>query len=162
MDSVLPGAVVQIPAIGPRAAGLERSDNRRRIFMRTRTAWMAMAMVFGLGWTANRVFSQDAGGEGKKPAEEKKEQTPEEKAAMEAWMKSMTPGEQHKKLAAQDGEWTSAGKMWEKADAPPVEFTGTAKFHMILGGRYQVQEVSSVMMGMPFQGQGLTGYDNVK
>ena len=135
--------------------------------MRTRTALVAMAMVFGLGWTANRVFSQDGGMEGKKPEakEEKpaaKEPTAEEKAAMELWMKAMTPGEQHKKLAAQDGEWVSAGKMWEKADQPPTEFTGTAKFHMILGGRYQVQDVSSEMMGMPFQGMGLTGYDNVK
>jgi hypothetical protein len=133
--------------------------------MRTRTAWIGMAMVFGLGWSANRVFSQDGGMEGKKPAEEKpapKEPTAEEKEAMAAWMKAMTPGEQHKKLAAQDGNWESVGKMWEKADQPPTEFKGTAKFRMIFGGRYQVQDVSSEMMGMPFEGMGLTGYDNVK
>jgi hypothetical protein len=124
-----------------------------------------MAMVFGLGWSANRVFSQDGGMEGKKPAPKEGEKpaapamSPEE---MASWEKAMTPGEPHKKMAAHDGDWESAGKMWMAPDQPPVEFKGTAKFHMIFGGRYQIQEVKSEMMGMPFEGMGLSGYDNIK
>jgi hypothetical protein len=133
--------------------------------MRTRTALIAMAMVFGLGWSANRVFSQDGGMEGKKPdakAEEKPAPagpTPEE---MAAWEKAMTPGEPHKKMAAREGTWDTSSKFWMAPGAPPTESKGTAKFRMIFGGRYQVQEYTGDMMGMPFEGMSIGGYDNVK
>jgi hypothetical protein len=41
-----------------------------------------------------------------------------------------------------------------------MESSGTAKFHMIMGGRYQVQEFHGDFMGAPFEGQGLSGFDN--
>jgi hypothetical protein len=129
-----------------------------------RKGWLTVAVVsvFGLGWSAGQVFSQDA------PAPKKEEPAKEgEKPAagpsqeeMEAWMKYMTPGEQHKKMAAMDGEWTVASKMWMDPKAPPTDGTGTAKFRMILGGRYQVQEYSGNFMGMPFDGMGISGFDN--
>lgn len=133
--------------------------------MRTRTALLAMAMVFGLGWSANRVFSQDGGMEGKKEepkAEEKKAPagpTPEE---MAAWEKAMTPGEPHKRMAAQEGSWESTGKMWMDPSQPATEMKGAAKFRMIFGGRYQIQEYTGEMMGMPFEGMSISGYDNVR
>jgi hypothetical protein len=80
---------------------------------------------------------------------------------MQEWMAYMTPGAQHKKLAAQAGEWTVATKFWMAGpDAPPAESAGTAKMKMILGGRFQMQEFSGTMMGMPFEGVGLIGFDN--
>ncbi len=33
---------------------------------------------------------------------------------------------------------------------------------MIMGGRYLQQQVKAEMMGMPFEGMGLWGYDNIK
>lgn len=129
-----------------------------------RKGWLTVAVVsvFGLGWSAGQVFSQDA------PAPKKEEPAKEgEKPAggpsqeeMDAWMKYMTPGEQHKKLAAQEGEWTVATKMWMDPKAPPTDGTGTAKIRMIFGGRYQVMEYSGSFMGMPFEGMGIAGYDN--
>jgi hypothetical protein len=46
--------------------------------------------------------------------------------------------------------------------APAQESTGTSDFKPIMGGRF-VQETSKGMfMGQPFEGMGVTGYDNVK
>src|SRR5262245_54291672 len=80
---------------------------------------------------------------------------------MKAWMESVTPGEPHKKLEAQAGNYTVKGRTWMDAGAQPMELNGTASIKMIIGGRYQVQEFKGDTMGMPFEGTGLTGYDNV-
>lgn len=87
--------------------------------------------------------------------------TPETKAMMEAFQKAGTPGAEHQQLAALDGTYDLTVKSWHSPDAPPSTDTGTATRRMILGGRVQVEEVTSQMMGQPFTGQGLHGYDNV-
>ena len=97
-------------------------------------------------------------------AEDKKPAAPavDEKAMMEAWMKFATPGEVHKKMAAAEGSWTAKVTQWMAPDTPPAESTATAEFKMILGGRYLTQSVSGTMMGQPFSGFGIDGYDNSK
>lgn len=87
--------------------------------------------------------------------------TPEMKAMMDAFQKAGTPGAEHRRLAALDGTYDLTVKSWHSPDAPPSTDTGTATRRMILGGRVQVEEVSSQMMGQAFSGQGLHGYDNV-
>ena len=42
-----------------------------------------------------------------------------------------------------------------------MEDTGTATRTMMLDGRVLVEEVNSSMMGTPFTGHAMTGYDNV-
>jgi len=42
-----------------------------------------------------------------------------------------------------------------------MEETGTATRSMTLDGRVLVEDVSSSMMGSPFTGHGMMGYDNV-
>ena len=44
---------------------------------------------------------------------------------------------------------------------PAMEDTGPATRTMTLGGRVLVEEVSGSMMGMPFTGHGMMGFDNV-
>jgi len=135
--------------------------------MSMRLVVAASFIVFGLGWTAGQVFSQDGGMEGGKPAPAKEEEkkpapqgpSPEEEAA---WMKAMTPGEQHKKMATREGTWDTAGKFWMDPAQPPTESKGVAKFKMVLGGRFEMQDYAGDMMGMPFQGIGIAGYDNVR
>jgi len=116
-----------------------------------RKRWLAFTLVgvFGLGIGTGQVLSQEAG-DPQQPSQEE----------MQAWMAYMTPGEEHKEMASETGEWSVATKMWSAPEAPPMESTATAKFKMILGGRYQVQEWTGVMMGMPFEGFALTGFDN--
>jgi hypothetical protein len=72
-----------------------------------------------------------------------------------------TPGEQHKKLASMAGTWDAKVKMWMKPGEPPAESSGTATRSAILGGRYLEEKFDGTFMGQPFQGTGMTGYDNV-
>lgn len=65
-------------------------------------------------------------------------------------------------LEAMAGEWTYTSKMWMDPAAPPMESTGTSSFKSILGGRYVQHEHHGFVMGMPFEGIGINGYDNIK
>ena len=85
----------------------------------------------------------------------------EEQAMMEAFQQAGTPGAPHAAIAKSAGDYTLVVKSWHAPGAPPSNDTGTATRRMILGGRVLVEEVSSMMMGQPFTGYGLHGYDNV-
>lgn len=89
------------------------------------------------------------------------EMTPEQKAEMEAYMKAGTPGEAHKMLADSVGSYNLKIKSWHEPGGPATEETGTATRTMMLDGRVLVEDVSSTMMGMPFTGRGMAGFDNV-
>lgn len=86
----------------------------------------------------------------------------QEKAAMEAMMKAMTPGPAHKLLDAMVGTWDTKVTMWMAPGAPPTVSSGTAEAKWVLGGRYLQEEFKGEFMGMPFHGMGYSGYDNVK
>jgi len=85
----------------------------------------------------------------------------QEKAMMEAYAKAGTPGPAHAALAKMAGSYDLKIRSWNAPDAPPMESTGTATRRMTLGDRVMVEEVSSSMMGQPFTGFGMHGYDNV-
>ena len=87
--------------------------------------------------------------------------TPEQKAEMEAYMKAGTPGAPHQALASSAGSYDLKIKSWREPGGPAMEDTGTATRAMALDGRVLVEEVNSSMMGTPFNGHGMTGYDNV-
>ncbi len=87
--------------------------------------------------------------------------TPEQMAMMEAYQKAGTPGPQHEAMAAGAGTWDVVARSWMEPGGPPVEEAGTATRSMILGGRVLVEEFQGAMMGQPFTGYGLHGYDNV-
>ena len=91
----------------------------------------------------------------------KPQMTPEMQAMMEAMQKAGTPGAEHQKLASLAGNYDLTIKSWHAPGGEPTTDTGTATRKMILGNRVMVEEVSSQMMGQPFTGQGLHGYDNV-
>jgi hypothetical protein len=82
--------------------------------------------------------------------------------AEKAMMDYMKPGEAHKLLAKEDGEWTGEMKMWMSPGAPPVTNTGSAVFKMIMDGRYQQGHHKGNFGGMPFEGISTTAYDNAK
>jgi hypothetical protein len=96
---------------------------------------------------------------GKKPAGEK---GPDMAAMMAAMEKAATPGEQHKQLAKMVGSWDVSIKSWMEPGKPPMENKGTAEIKSILDGRFTQMNVTSTMMGKPFNGMGIDGYDNVK
>jgi len=81
-------------------------------------------------------------------------------AMMEVCTKLGTPGAPHKLLAGMAGSWNTKSKFWMEPDTPPMESTGTCEQKMLLGGRFLQQEYTGEMMGSPFTGIGVTGYDN--
>ncbi len=94
-------------------------------------------------------------------AKEKKSEKPmDPQAMMELWKQAATPGEPHKLFATLVGSWTTQTKEWMEPCKPPTESTGTAEMKMLLDGRFLYQEYNSQMMGQPFSGVGIDGYDN--
>jgi hypothetical protein len=59
------------------------------------------------------------------------------------------------------GTWKIDVTSWMEPGAPPEKSTGTAEFKLLMDGRYLQQQVKSQMGGMPFEGMGIEGYDNV-
>jgi len=86
----------------------------------------------------------------------------DDSTAMKNWMAYATPGEPHKMLAKSKGTWTGAVTIWMSPDSLPSTSTMTMVNKMVMDGRYQVSEAKGNMMGMPFNGMSMTGYDNHK
>jgi hypothetical protein len=78
------------------------------------------------------------------------------------WQEFMTPGEMHKILASWNGQWSSEITMWPDPKKANQKMTSTADYTMIMGGRYSQSIIKGDMMGMPFEGIGIYGYDNAK
>ena len=93
-----------------------------------------------------------------------KEKKPEGKmdmqAMMETYTKLATPGEPHKQLASMAGSWNTKTKHWMEPNKPPMESPGSGEQKTLLGGRFLQQECTGEMMGQPFTGIGVIGYDN--
>lgn len=87
------------------------------------------------------------------------EMTPE---MMEAWQKYSMPGEHHQHFTEMAGDWTHTVTMWMAPGAPPVESTATSTSGLSMDGRWLEETFSGNMMGMPFEGQSLLGYDNFR
>lgn len=81
---------------------------------------------------------------------------------MKAWAAFATPGAPHKTLESMAGTWDVKTTMWMAPGAPPQETAGTSENRMILGGRYLEQRYEGTMMGQPFSGIGVTGFDNYR
>ena len=86
---------------------------------------------------------------------------PMDSPEMQAMMAAMSPGPEHKLLARMVGDWTFTNKMWMDPSAPPAEGSGTMHAETILGGRYVHAIWKGNFMGMPFEGHGTEGYDNL-
>lgn len=97
--------------------------------------------VFLLFLSAPRIFAQDQ---------------------QEAWQNYMTPGPVHQMMAESAGEWTYQVTIWMDPSQPPQKMEGSCTYEMILGGRYLKSTHKSNMMGMPYEGMMLLGYDNAK
>src|SRR5688572_22054954 len=81
---------------------------------------------------------------------------------MKAWMDFATPSDMHKWMAKSDGTWNVEVTSWMDPDAPPVKSTATVVNKMTMDGLYQMSDYTGTMMGQPFKGHGILGYDNAK
>ena len=76
---------------------------------------------------------------------------------MEAYM---TPGAAQAQLMERVGTWTVLSSMWAEPGGEPMLTEGHAVFEPVMDGRYLREKLSSTAMGMPFLGEGLSGFDN--
>ena len=86
---------------------------------------------------------------------------PAQDAVMAEMMKLGAPGAAHEKLKGMEGKWKAVQKSWYAPGEPTVS-EGVAENRLILGGRFLEQHYQGTAMGQPFEGHGLTGYDNKK
>lgn len=83
-------------------------------------------------------------------------------AAMEAAMKkASTLGPQHADLKQMVGTWKTHVKEWEDPAQPAQESDGTSVMEMSLGDRQLIEHFSGTMMGMPYEGTGILGFNNM-
>ncbi len=87
---------------------------------------------------------------------------PKMQEMMKKYEEASKPGEPHKALADAAGNWKTTSQMWHSAEAKPETTKGTAKFKMVLGGRWLQEDFNGTAMGKPFNGFAMIGYDNVK
>lgn len=84
-------------------------------------------------------------------------------AMMAAWEKASTPGAPHRQLEAHfAGTWTTRMSMWMDPAQPPMTDSGQSHNTLDLGGRQLRMHYRGRVMDMPFEGLGMTGYDNVR
>ncbi len=82
---------------------------------------------------------------------------------MEAAFQLPGGDEQRKHLEAFVGEWDTTTKMYMAGPkGPAMESKGSSSVKWVLGKRYLQEDHKGEMMGMPYEGMGLTGYDDAK
>lgn len=87
---------------------------------------------------------------------------PDTAAMNKAWMAFATPGDMHKWMEKTNGTWEGDVSTWMAPDAPPSVSKAVNVQSSVLGGRYVTGKFSGNMMGQPFNGMSLMGYDNAK
>ena len=73
-----------------------------------------------------------------------------------------TPGPAHKALDALVGNWKAEVKCWCEPSGAPQVSQAMAKASWTLKGRFVEGEFHGEMLGKPFIGRSLLGYDNTK
>ena len=117
--------------------------------MRAQCLMICLLIAAATGFIASHAVSQD--------------QDPDKMAEMmQMWQKYATPGEHHQELARFIGKWDIDSKIFMEPGAPPMTSKGSAEFKWLMPNRWPAQEFKGSMMGMPYSGFGITGYDNYK
>ena len=125
---------------------------------------LSISVVYTLPLIAAILFGPRARAEDKdKPTKGQESGAPNMEEMTKRWQAYATPGSNHKVLEPLVGEWTVEARYWMGGQgSEPMESKGTAKVQWVLGGRYLQEEFSGEMMQRPFQGIGVTAYDNFK
>jgi hypothetical protein len=121
--------------------------------MSSRNRWIRAAVL--AAWAcATPTVAQEAG-------QQALPMTPEEQAMMAAMEAAGKVGAEHQWLATAAGSWELTATFWMQPGAEPMVSKGTVERTMTLGGRVMVEHVMAEMMGAPFEGHGMAGFDNV-
>jgi len=106
--------------------------------------WMVAAALTALGLSAGTLISQEG-----QPGPE----------LMQQMMEAAQPGEEHELLKSLEGEWEQTYLMTMMPGAPEMEYQGTTRNRMILGGRFLEQRAEGTMGPQTVQNLSVTGFD---
>ena len=81
-------------------------------------------------------------------------------AMMAKWQAYASPNDNHRVLDPLVGTWSHVVTWWMTPDSQPEMSKGTTETQWLMGSRYLWSAVSGMTMGQPFEGMGLTGFDN--
>ncbi len=118
--------------------------------MRTARAFALMISAVALLASASAIAQPDKPAGGPDPS------------GMEQMMAMTRPGPEHQHLAKLVGKWNAVIKMWMDPAAPPMESTGVMEYMSVMDGRYLHGSFKATMMGMPFEGMSIDGYDRYR
>jgi len=79
-----------------------------------------------------------------------------------AWSKTAAPSDAHTKLKPTEGHWNTLTKQWNDPNSQPTETKGTCERKWIMEDRFMEEHYVGEFMGLPFEGKGIGGYDNVQ
>ena len=82
-----------------------------------------------------------------------------QKEMMDMQMKYSTPVKEHEYLKNYAGDWTVEVKTWMQPGTEPAVEKGSMKGELIYGGRFVTCRFDGSMMGQPFMGMQVLGYD---
>ncbi len=130
----------------------------------------ATALWSGVLYSQTKDEKKPAGEKPAMPAAEKPGDKPktdtggggETDPMMKLMQEMSAPGKEHETLKPLVGSFTCTTKIHGAPGGEPVESTGTVERKWILGNRYIQEEVKATMMGMPFEGFGVMGYDKLQ
>ena len=81
---------------------------------------------------------------------------------MNRWLKASRPGEAHQRLDELEGRYDIRIRAWlTSPDQPPLQAEGKAEYRWLLGDRWLQQTLQSRLMGLPYEGLGMLGYDRI-
>lgn len=83
----------------------------------------------------------------------------QEAEMMAAWQEMMTPGPHHQALAARAGDWEVHSEMKMDPSSEPMMSDGMARIELVANGLFVQETVNAPMMGMPWTGYGVFGFD---
>jgi len=151
------------PALG-RASGFDRFPRRSapptplmEPDMSTKIRILFAASILTCTAAAFAAGALSHAGDGQAPQEGLSEEE-----MMAKMMELATPGAEHAALTKRVGSWTHDFKMRMSPDQPWMETPGSSEVSALLGGRFVLEKVSMNLMGMPFEGLQINGYDKLK
>jgi hypothetical protein len=109
------------------------------------------------------VYDSGAATTARRPGSETKNPSAADKQEMMRKAEAAgAPGPGHKALEHFVGNWKGEVKCWMDPNGQPEQSQATAKVSWIMGGRYLQEDFQGQMMGRPFNGRMLIGFNNIK
>ena len=122
-----------------------------------KTLCKVLAVFFLLIGAVSLVWAEDNKMTAAQPS-----MTEEQKAIQGRMQEYSTPDEHHDVLKSLAGIWKTNVKFWMDPAGPAMESEGSSDSHMIMDNHFLEQRFSGNMMGKPFEGRGIYGYDKMR